>query len=354
MTPKERAIAALNNEEADRLSAYPIACGVCRKLIGDGTMTYSDWVSDPVKFAQAFIAGQQKFGFDFCIGLMDLSVMAGDMGAHVRMDNQNTPFIDQHIEDYETLQVPDIKKGRTNVLIEGTKLFCDKLNDEVVTSSFIEGPLLAVSQSVGAEKMFMDMFTDPDIVHKAVKVTTEYDLEIIKGFAETGVQAICYDYLWANYAVLGDKEYADFEGDVAAPIINKATNDNGMAVAIHNCSDLPHLDMQISKFKPALYSMAYYPLIDGSPDAVEVIEKGYADNCLIAGQLDPQLFMRATYEKTYDATRDLCQNVKTALCKRGLNGRYCISSGCEVPPDETCKLENITAVMDAVKEHGKL
>ena len=101
-----------------------------------------------------------------------------------------------------------------------------------------------------------------------------------------------------------------------------------------------------------MYSMAYYPLIPGSPTAAETIEKGYADDCLIMGNIDPQLFVRATEEKITKVTQDLCQEVKTALCKKGLNSRYCISSGCEVPPDLETKIENVTAVQDAVHKYG--
>ena len=72
------------------------------------------------------------------------------------------------------------------------------------------------------------------------------------------------------------------------------------------------------------------------------------------GNIDPQLFVRASTEQITKVTADLCQEVKTALCKKGLNSRYCISSGCEVPPDLETKLENVDAVMAAVHEYGKM
>lgn len=357
MTHTERVTASLNDEKVDRLTTYPIACGVFRRLIGDGKLSYRDWCNDPKLFAQAFLEGQNKYGLDLAIGLMDLSVMAGDLGAHVRMDDQNTPFVDNHIvnglEDYEKLAVPDIKKGRTGVLIEGTKLIADHLKGKVVTSSFIEGPLLALSQTAGAERLFMDMFTDPAPVHKALKVMADYDSEIIGAFAETGIEAVCWDYLWGNYAVLGDAEYKEFESQYVKKLNQKVLS-SGMAVAIHNCADLPHLDTQIKEFKPSIYSMAYYPQVEGSPDATKVINDGYADNCLIAGQIDPQLFIRGTEEQITAATKDLCQDVKTALCKRGLNSKYCISTNCEVPPDINCKLENISAMVEASKKYGRM
>lgn len=356
MSHIDRAMAALSGGEVDRFVTYPIACGVNRKLLNGGQgITYRDWAHDPKLFAQAFIEGQKYFDFDFAIGLMDLSVMAGDLGAHVRMDDQNTPFVDKHVvnspEDYEKFQVPDITKGRSGVLIEGTKLYADVLKSQVVTAGFLEGPLLALSQSAGAERMFMDMFTNPSAVHAALKTMTAYDEEMVVAFGKTGVAGLCWDYLWGNYSCLGDAEYEEFEAKYARGL-NALTAENGMAPCIHNCADMPHLKTQVLDFKPAIYSMAYYPLIPDSPSATQVIEQGYADKCLIGGQIDPQLFIRASVEKITKVTSDLCQEVKTALCKRGLNSQYCIASGCEVPPDMSTKLENIKAVVDTVKKDG--
>ncbi|MDR0778187.1 MAG: hypothetical protein LBE48_01940 [Methanomassiliicoccaceae archaeon] len=356
MSHIERVMAAITNAKGDRLSTYPIACGVNRNLVNGG-ITYRDWAHNSKLFAQAFIEGQKAYGFDYAIGLMDLSVMAGDLGAGVRMDEQNTPFVDKpvvkSVEDYEKFKVPDIKKGRSGVILEGTKLFCDVLKTQVITAGFLEGPLLALTQVAGAERVFMDMFTNPSAVHKALAVMTAYDVEMVKGFAKTGCAGLCWDYLWGNYSCLGDKEYDEFEGQKKyAGDLNELTTKEGMAFCIHNCADLPHLDTQIKAFKPVIYSMAYYPLIPGSPSAKETIEQGYADNCLVGGQIDPQLFIRGSVEKITQVTKDLCHEVKTALCKRGLGSRYIIASGCEVPPDVHTKKENIKAVVDATKKYG--
>jgi len=355
----ERAVASLGDKPVDRLTTYPLAMGVCRRVVGDGKMTYREWVSDPKKFASAFIEGQKHFSFDFAIGLMDLSVMAGDLGAHVRMDEQNTPFVDQTFikgpEDYEKLHVPDVRKGRSHVLVEGTGEFAKALGSQVITAAFLEGPLLALTQTAGAEKVFMDMVNNKSAVHKALETMTAFDKDLVKAMGQVKPAGLVWDYLWGNYSCLGDKEYDEFEGQHKyAPSLNELVAKEGMAMCIHNCADLPHLDTQVKAFKPAIYSMAYYPLIPGSPSAKETIAKGYADNCLIGGNIDPQLYVRGTVEKMEATTMKLIAEVKTALCQRGLHSRYCIASGCEVPPSVTTKLDNIKACVDTVKKYGQI
>ncbi|MDO5861787.1 MAG: uroporphyrinogen decarboxylase family protein [Thermoplasmata archaeon] len=357
MTPFERAVATLNNEQVDELPAYPLACGVCRRLL-PGNVTYKEWASDSNLCAQAFVEGFNTYKFPFTVTLEDLSVTAHDLGAHVRMDTENTPFVDGHIihsmEDYEKIQCPDITKGRTGQLIGMNKIVAEKLKGKTFLIAFLEGPLLTLSQSAGAEQLFMDMFTEPGPIHKALDQTTRMCVDAVEAIGETGVDGMCWDYLWGNYSVLGDAEYGEFEGDKYAKQTNEATRKAGLGLGIHNCSDIPHLETQIKKFGVDVYSLAYYPLVPECPTATKVIEDGYADNCTIFGNLDPQLFMRATAEKTAEETKNLCQEVKTALCKRGLNSHFGIASGCEVPPDLETRMENVQAVMDATHQYGKM
>ncbi len=364
MSHLERDMAAITNKPADRLSTYPLAMGVCRRLLNNGAgISYHEWATDPKKYAAAFVAGQRAFDFDYAIGLMDLSVMAGDLGCHVRMDEQNTPFVDdpviKNIEDYEKLQVPNIKdpKTRSNILLNGTKGFVDALGKEVVTAGFIEGPLLVLTQSRGAEFVFKDMYDNASsqrAVHKALETITEYDKDMVKAFASIAKPAgLVWDYLWASYSCLGDKEYDEFEGQHKyAGCLNELTSKEGMAFCIHSCADLPHLDLQVKKWKPVIDSMAWYPLVPGSMTAKEVIAKGYCDNTLMAGNIDPQGFVRWPVDKMQKTTMNLCNEVVKALKDKGLGARYCIASGCEVPPSITTKMENIKTCVDTVKQYG--
>jgi len=358
----ERTMASLAGEPIDRMLVYPLAMGVLRRLVPgyDGKLSYKDWSENPKLFAQAFIEGQKYFDFDLAIGLMDLSVGAADFGAKVRMDDQNTPFVTDAawdtVEGYETLEVPDITKGRSGVLIEGTQIFCGALKDEAVCTGFLEGPLLTLTQCAHAEKVFMDMNTSPSAIHKALKVITDYNCDMVTAMNKNRLSAgLAWDLLWGNYACLGDKEYGEFEGnDKYIGRVIKATNDSGQAYIVHNCSDLPHLQTQTNTFHPVVNSMAWYPLIAGSPSPTDVIKQGYADKCLIAGVIETQGFIRWSKEKMEKTTMNLIQEVKTAMCERGLKSTYAISSGCEIPPTFTTKMENIGAVVEMTKKYGQI
>ena len=170
MTPYERAIAAIQNEPVDELAASPLAIALCRRLMPQ-KLTYKEWASTPQLAADSFVRGVDLWKFSFTVTLVDLSITAHDLGAHVRMDTENTPFVDGHIihsmEDYEKIEVPDVTKGRIGNLVEMNRLLAPQIDGKSFHIAFLEGPLLTLTQAGGAERVFMDMFTDPAPVHKA-------------------------------------------------------------------------------------------------------------------------------------------------------------------------------------------
>ena len=201
----ERALASIINEKVDRLSTYPIACGVNRRLINNGAgVSYKDWAHDAKLFTDAAVAGYNTFDWDWYFGLMDLSVIDSDFGATVKYDGQSTPYVAvpaiKGPEEYEKLEVPDVKKGRSKVIIEGTKQFSTRLKNDIITSGFIEGPLLVLTQLAGAERVFTDVYKNRSAVHKALEAIIEYNRDLVREFTQSDAPGLCWDYLWGSYS----------------------------------------------------------------------------------------------------------------------------------------------------------
>ena len=107
-------------------------------------------------------------------------------------------------------------------------MFVEALGKEVITAAFLEGPLLVLTQSAGAERVFMDMVNNKSAVHHGLDLITKYDEEMVKAFARLNGKpaGFVWDYLWGNYSCLGDKEYEEFEGHAKyADKLNKLVAD---------------------------------------------------------------------------------------------------------------------------------
>lgn len=354
MNCMERALAAVQNQPVDRLPVAPLACGVNRRLVGTSYKTYS---TSGEGYADAWIAGWEFFGYDAIVGLGDLSIISADMGAEVSYPEENTPTtmgggMIKENDDYRRLKVPEINKGtRMWDLVEGVRLTKERLGDQVLILPLIEGPLLALTQLAGTEKVLMDMYRCPDALHEALQTLVEVDKVFCQALVEAGAHGIVMDYLWGNYSCLGDEQYMEFEGAKYAPEVNDYLAELGTAFVLHNCADLPHLDTQISKFKPIVYSYCYYPDIPDSLSTQEVI-KQYGHETLVLGNLDPQMFVRASADEMRQATENMYREAVEGLQEAGLTSRFCISSGCEVPPALSTNLNNVKVMCDTVREIG--
>lgn len=361
----ERIVASMTNAPVDRLTTLPLASEVNRRLVG---ATNREYCEDPKVRAAADIAGWKYFGYEAILGLTSLSIEAEDLGTDVWFPDENTPQTRnpaiKNPEDYETLEVPEDKmfttmEGRMGQFAIGTKMIKERIGKgmgvaqaDTIVVPLVCGPLLQLTQSTFAEQVFMDMYLHPNEVHKALKVTTETATKHIAAQAANGADTCVMDYLWANYSVLGDKEYNEFEGDKYGPVCNKAEEDNGILFGIHSCADLPNMDVQVKKWKPVYYSYCHYPNIVGSLTEAEVILNGYADDTIMMGGLNPQMWVRATPEQMREATIDMLESVSAALATKGLNSRWSVCSGCEVPPALSTNMDNIKMMVDTVKNEG--
>ena len=354
MNCMERALASVGNQPVDRLPVAPLACGVNRRLVGT---TYREYASSGEGYADAWVAGWKEWGYDAIVGLGDLSIISGDMGADVKYPEENTPTtigggMIKEDDDYRRLKVPQVNKGtRMWDLVEGVRLTKERVGDEVLVLPLVEGPLLALTQLAGTEKVLMDMYRCPDALHEALQTLVEVDKVFCQALVEAGAHGIVMDYLGGNYSCLGDDQYMEFEGTKYAPEVNAFLAELGTAFVIHNCADLPHLDTQISAMKPLVYSYCTYPDIEGSLTTKEAILK-YGHETVVLGNYDPQLFVRGTAEEVRRATEDMLRDATEGLKEAGLVSRFCVASGCEVPPALSTNLDNIKIMCDTVRELG--
>lgn len=339
MTKKERFISAFQDKKVDRLPVAPLICGLSRKFV---PCTYADYSTRAEMYAASVVAGTKYFNIDNFVGLTDLCVVAGDFGATIRVPEEDTPAATGHLEDYEAMEVPEIKEGtRAYNLIQGNKLATEKAKeiDAPVTALF-EGPLVALTQIMGATRVLSDLKTNPDVVLKGLEKTTEYCKEMATMmFEEAQPDNLCLVTLWTNNIILGADEYMKTEGkamqNVFAPLYKKYNK----PMVIHNCADAPHWDL-IKKWDTKYYSYTFYPeqVNKGSKDHKYLIEN-YGKDVMFGGEVSPVAFMDnspANLEKIRNDTIALQESVLNTLKENGMQSKYVISTGCEVPPRGPC------------------
>lgn len=353
MTKAERFTASFADKKVDRLPIATLACGVSRKFL---PCTYSDYSTKAEKYAACVEAGIKYFNMDTFVGLTDLCVDAADFGATVRYPEEDTPAATGHLEDYEKLEVPEIKEGtRAYNLIQGNKLATEKAHAlGAPMTALIEGPMVALTQIMGATRVLSDLRTNPDVVLKALDKTTTYVEEIMKGmFEEAQPDNLCMVTLWTNNVILSEDEYMKSEGQIMQNRIAPLYKKYNKPTVIHNCSDAPHWDL-INKWDTKYYSYTFYPdeVNKGSRDHKYLINK-YGKETMFAGEVSPIVFLDNSpegLEKMKADTIALQESVLQTLKENGMQSKYAIATGCEVPPGAPCN--TITAQTYTVAQKG--
>ncbi|MGQ9720564.1 MAG: uroporphyrinogen decarboxylase family protein [Candidatus Jordarchaeum sp.] len=352
MSHFERMFSAIVDEPVDRLPAFPMVCGLSRRLVG---ATHREYSTDAKVAANSLLAAQKKFDMDVIPLLIDLSVTAGDFGAKVRFPEENTPMVEEFliksVEDYEKLEAPEIPGERMKHQIETTKLIMEKIAGQVPFSILVEGPLLVLTQLAGTERVLKDIKREPKAVNRALELITEALVEYLECYPDGGgVGAICMDFLWGNRSIMSDDDYRKLEGKYE-PKIRKKILEKGYMYNIHNCGESPMLDIQIREYQCPFYSLATYS-DRGENRSISKIVKEYSNDALIVGSLDTQLFTFGTVEMVQKATRNFMEEVAKALKESGHRSKFVISTGCEISPSIETKLDNVTAMMEIVNKYG--
>ncbi len=353
MTKKERFTSAFQDKKVDRLPVSPLACGVSRKFV---PCSYADYSTKAEKYAESAFTGIKYFNMDTFVGLTDLCVDAADFGAGIRYPEEDTPAAIGHLEDYEKLEVPEIKEGtRAHNLIQGNKLATEKAHSlDAPMTALIEGPMVALTQIMGATRVLSDLRTNPDVVLKALDKTATYVEEIMKGmFEEAQPDNLCMVTLWTNNVILSADEYMKSEGQVMQNRIAPLYKQYNKPVVIHNCSDVPHWDL-INKWDTKYYSYTFYPdEVDKGSRNHEHLISTYGKDTMFGGEVSPIVFLDNSpegIEKMKADTVALQESVLNTLKENGMQSKYMIATGCEVPPGAPC--DTITAQTYTVAEKG--
>ncbi len=355
MSHMDRTLAAMGDKKVDRLPVYPLACGVMRKF---ANRNYRDYATEPKAFVDSAFLGSKYLDTDMFVGLIDLSATSADFGCKIKYPEDDTPSSEGHLKTYDNLEVPEVKEGtRAHELVMASKMATEKLNKELNTPfvGFHEGPLLTLTQLMGADRVLMDMKTHPDVVLEALQKCTDYICQVSELFFDEGAcNALCIDNLWSNNVIMSEEDYWKFDGkfvyDQHLPLFKKYNQ----PYIIHNCADAVHFDTQITKFDTKLYSYAYYPKQrgKGSQNYADLIPK-YGDTCCMMGEINPVDFMDNSpggVQKIKNDTKNLIEGVIPVLKDNGMQSKYVMASGCEIPPGGP--LNTVKAMVDTVKELG--
>jgi uroporphyrinogen decarboxylase len=195
----------------------------------------------------------------------------------------------------------------------------------------------AVMVSMGFENFCMAIYENPALIKAVSERYCDWCSVVVNKLSEVGMDVICtHDDLAYNTGTFFSPETYR---QLVLPYQNRVAKNISIPWICHSDGNLmPIMDDWLS-----LGMNGINPIEKGAMD-IEYIKKEYGNRVCLMGNVDVDLLARGSVESVVEATKECITNIAPG-------GGYILSSGNSIP--NYCKVENILAMSQTVKEYGR-
>lgn len=270
--------------------------------------------------------------------IMDLSLEAEAFGCKIRYCDNEVPIVGNNIvafiDDVKKLRVPKVGEGRTAVNLEAARLLAENIKDRPVFGGCI-GPLSLCSRLFDMTEMMMNLILEPAMIHELLEKTTEFLINYIKAFKETGVNGVIIAEPTAG--LLSPGHCSEFSSKYLTTIIESVQDKNFMII-VHNCGNTV-------KLVESLLSTGAYGFHFGNAVDMADILPQIPFGRIAFGNIDPAAILKN------GTTAEVEEKVWKLLIKTANYKNFAISSGCDIPPNTPIK--NIDTFYETLKRFNE-
>ena len=319
----------------NKVAAIPIMTHPGIELIGK---TVRDAVTDGQVHYEAIKALYEKYPSAASCVIMDLTVEAEAFGAEVVFPENEVPSVTGRLltdeAAIETLQVPDVNKGRVPEYLKANRLAAEHLTDRPVLSGCI-GPYSLAGRLYDMSEIMMLIYINPDAAKMLLAKCSEFITNYCLALKEAGANGVVMAEPAAG--LLSNEDCQQFSSEYVKDIIAKVQDDD-FAVILHNCGNTGNCTQAM------VYTGAMGYHFGNKIDMVEALKEVPAD-ALAMGNLDPvSVFKMGSAALMKKETMALLEATKDYP-------NFVLSSGCDTPPHTP--FENIDAFYSTLDEFNQ-
>lgn len=358
MNSKERILAALNNQQPDRVPIFEL-------LIDEASV---------VKLAKILMPGPMKikakktrFGEEgipvldlYCLIINELKLDATttnfSMGLEIITEDRardkygTVYYLSPHGEPMPQegpIKEPKDAKGFDMISklkaddFAGVKYVINKVGKTTAHFMNILDPYKLSWRLRGSmQNLLMDYLLNPELVHALARITTDFDLAAIDMAAQLGIDVITVpgDLAGELTTLISPEHYRQFLKPYHKEIVDRA-HERGMKIVKHSDGNIwPILDDFIEAGFDGIHPI--------QPQCMDIgeVKKYLAGKACILGNIDCRNLLPFGTEEEVEET------VKLTIKKAAPGGGYIISSSNSIHPD--CKPENYIAMIKAARKYG--
>ena len=338
LTSYERYKAVCELRPPDRVPVSPLIMTFAARYAG---VTYSEYCHRPEVLAQAQVNCVRRFGYDAVNCTSDSSREPEALGAEIVWPEDDVPacapdpFI-KGMDDLAKLRLPNpLGKNRMADQIVALKILKHELGDNEVVYGWVESPFQESAILRNINYFMVDLYENPDFVHRLMRFSLEMELEFGLAQIEAGARFIGMGDAVASLA--SPEHYRRFNLPYVAELIGRLQN-AGAKVKYHVCGNTKALLPMFAELEADIIN------VDSLVDLGQVKRAMGAKMCVKGNVAPVQVLMKGTPEQVSAACR-------RCIDEAGEGGGFILSPGCEVPRDTPA--ENLDAMIMTAKTYGR-
>jgi MtaA/CmuA family methyltransferase len=348
MTPRERAVAALEGRLPDRVPCVPLidtsyAAAVAGIPVGECFI-------NPEAYAAALVATLERHpdidGISINIGLSDDVVEDHVVvkGVHtVRTRGGLTWMVPENdIGSIEHCEITDLTDSRIDsdeylmhACLRTLKAIPEAIRRKYLINTTVTGPYSQVAFLLGVNNLMLATVDDPDGLEAAIRRRVPFALQWVDELAALDPGCIWIGEGFASNSLVGRDTYRRFVMPYERAVVERI-HSHGKTALLHICGQLD------SSMESLLETGSDGVEIDWQVDLANAKHR-IGSEMTLKGNLNTSTLIAASPDAIYQLTREALR-----LGKPG--GRFILSSGCclgrDTPP---C---NVDAMVRACEDHG--
>ncbi|MDI6913147.1 MAG: uroporphyrinogen decarboxylase family protein [Desulfitobacteriaceae bacterium] len=347
LTPSERVKALVAKKGLDRVPVNPSASIYTAGIYG---MSSKEYYLEPEKALQAQLWAVELHQSDANPSYNIPDWSGWDFGGELKIPT--TPRISlphitkravENAKDLETLKIPDINTAPAASRILQFARLCRAKGFPV---SVPGGSPFGIAESiVGTELLMRWLYKEPELVHRALRLATDYLLKIadrfVDEFGTENCSAFC-TYPMESHAMISPKMFEKFSLIYVKEIHEKFISKGIKKWVIHLCGDhtqnLPFWLHEIKLAPRTIFTI-------GHEMDIEYTAKSIGEEHIIGGNIPTTLLQQGTPNEVFATSRELIQKMK------GHPGGFILMPACAMPP--LTPPTNVYAMVKAARVFGR-
>jgi MtaA/CmuA family methyltransferase len=334
MTSKERCLAVLHREKPDRVPYFPLTMFFAADRAG---LNFREYATCPAALAEAQLLQYERYRVDAVTVCSDAFRISADLGAQMVFPENQTPFAARPLigdpADLGRLKAPDPMRpgSRMRQRIESVEILARSVGKEALVCGWVEMPFAEVCDWFGVQELMFLMMDEPGLVHQALEMIVEMEIEFARCQLEAGADIIgCGDSAASLISAAHFREFAlPYEQRVTEGI--RAA---GGLSKLHICGNTTHSLPLLARCGADMVN------IDAQVD-FDLAVRVFGDAGMsFKGNADP-------VRDLMNATPDQARAKGEELVRKARGLPFMLSAGCEIPAatkDETMMAFSLAAI----------